>query len=273
MRRVIRTLLVGVVSALTAGCITSETVLKVQADGSGTIEQTLSMRRDAAEQLTKIMAGMQRAAPSKDANASPELFSEADMRKAAGKLGTGVSFVSSQAISTPDRVGRVAVYAFTDITQLRVDQSPPAPGGAELEAATGGARPEAIQFKLSKLPGGNSLVTVLFPEPSFERTTTTGTKPKPSPEQLAQMKQMLDGLKIDVELEPQGTLVKTNSPYVTGNRVTLVSLDFGEVLKNDAALERLGHPQSIEEAKAMLKDVKGVKVNLDKEVTVEFAGR
>ncbi len=273
MRHGIRTLLVLAVSVLGSGCIASETVLKVKADGSGTIEQTLSMRRDAAEQFTKMLAGVQSASAGKEQDATPELFSEADMRNAAGKLGTGVSFVSSQPISTSDRVGRVGVYAFKDITQLRVDQSPPAPGGAEEAAVPGKARPEAIQFKLSRVASGNSLVTVLFPEPSFDKAAGAGTRPKPSAEQLAQMKQILDGLKIDVELEPQGTLVKTNSPYVTGNRVTLVSLDFGEVLKNDAALERLGQPRSIEEAKAILKDVKGVKVNLDREVTVEFSGR
>jgi hypothetical protein len=271
MRYAIRTLVLLAFSALAGGCITSETILKVKGDGSGTIEQTLSMRRDAAEQLTKMMAGMQQAAPAKEGAAAPELFGEADMRSAASKLGTGVSFVSSKAISTPDRVGRVAIYAFNDITQLRIDQSPPTPGGAD--AAPGASRPEMIQFKLAKMPGGNSLVTVLFPERTFDKSTREAPKPKPDPQQLAQIKQLLDGLKIDVELEPQGTLVKTSSPYVTGNRVTLMSLDFAEVLKNDAALEQLAQPRSIEEAKAVLKDVKGVKVNLDKEVTVEFAGQ
>jgi hypothetical protein len=256
-------------SAAVSGCITSETVLKVKSDGSGTIEQSLSMRRDVAEQMAQMMAGMRQAAPGKE-EGTPELFGEAEMRGAASKFGPGVSFVSSQAISAPDRVGRQAIYAFKDITQLRIDQSPPMPGGKD-QAAPGAAKPEAIEFKLAKLPGGHSLVTVLFPEPKFDKDTTRETRSKPDPRQLAQMKQLLDGLKIDMELEPQGTLVKTNSPYVAGNRVTLVSLDFAEVLKNDAALEQLGQPRSIEEAKAILKDVKGVKVNLDREVTVEFA--
>jgi hypothetical protein len=272
MRHAIRALFLVAVCALASGCLTSETVLKVKADGSGTIEQTLSMRRDAAEQLTKMLSGMQQAAADQQEAAPVEIFGEADMRKAAPKLGTGVSFVSSTPISTPDRVGRTAVYAFKDVSQLRVDQSPPAPGPVG-QAAPNGASPEAIRFTLSKLSSGNAVVTVLFPEPTFNKGDQGAPKPKPSPEQLAQMKQLLDGLKIDVELEPQGTLVKTNSPYVAGNRVTLVSLDFAEVLKNDAAMEQLGQPRSIEEAKAILKDVKGVKVNLDREVTVEFTGQ
>jgi len=35
-------------------------------------------------------------------------------------------------------------------------------------------------------------------------------------------------------------------------------------------LGKLANPESIEDAKQMLKGVKGVKVNLDREVSVEF---
>jgi nitrate reductase NapAB chaperone NapD len=67
-----------------------------------------------------------------------------------------------------------------------------------------------------------------------------------------------------------GAIVKTNSPYVQGSKVTLLEMDFAELITNDAVLGKLANPESIEDAKQMLKGVKGVKVNLDREVMVEF---
>ncbi len=84
------------------------------------------------------------------------------------------------------------------------------------------------------------------------------------------MKKMLDGLRIEIALEVAGAIVKTNSPYVQGSKVTLLEMDFAELMTNDAVLGKLANPESIEDAKQMLKGVKGVKVNLDREVMVEF---
>jgi hypothetical protein len=81
---------------------------------------------------------------------------------------------------------------------------------------------------------------------------------------------MLDGLRIEIALEVAGAIVKTNSPYVQGSKVTLLEMDFAELITNDAVLGKLANPESIEDAKQMLKGVKGVKVNLDREVMVEF---
>ena len=84
---------------------------------------------------------------------------------------------------------------------------------------------------------------------------------------------MFDGLKIDMAVEVAGPIVKTNSEYVQGSRVTLLEMDFSQLLQDQQQLEQIAEPKSIEDAKQALKNIKGFKVNLDKEVTVEFAGR
>jgi hypothetical protein len=84
------------------------------------------------------------------------------------------------------------------------------------------------------------------------------------------MKKLFDGLKIAIDVEVLGTIVKTNSPFVQGSKVTLLEMDFSELVANDKLLSQVGEPKSIEEAKRLLKDVKGFKVNLDREVTIEF---
>jgi len=268
-------LLVFLCGFITSGCLTSVTTIKVKPDGSGTIEQSIAMKAEAAAQLT-AMASTFGDAAEKDKDkppAPPELFSEKDMREAAAKFGEGVTFVSSQPIKTKDLTGRVATYSFADITKVRVNQKPPSPKGAPAEDESTGKAADDVAFTFLRHPGGTSVVTVLFPEPDLskkkDKDADTESK-KPDPTQLAMMKKMLDGLRIEIALEVAGAIVKTNSPYVQGSKVTLLEMDFAELITNDAVLGKLANPESIEDAKQMLKGVKGVKVNLDREVMVEF---
>ena len=276
MRNLARIFALLIVCSLTTGCITSTTLVKVKADGSGLVEQTLSMRKEAADDLQKMIGSFAGTDTAASANTG-ELFSEADLRKAAARMGEGVTFVSSRAISAPDRVGRTAIYAFTDVTKLHVDEKPstPRPEGAQMPMGSG--RAEAIRFAMSHLPNGHSLLTVVFPQSKSEKEDVDvkpaqkSSSQQPSPEQMEMIKKMFDGLKISMSVEPQGTVVKTSSPYVAANRVTLFEMDFTELLTNDAVLQQIGQPASLEDAKALLKNIKGFKVNLDREITVEFA--
>jgi hypothetical protein len=116
---------------------------------------------------------------------------------------------------------------------------------------------------------------VVFPEQVFEKgkkKAEAGAKQKtpPDPAQLAMAKKLFEGLHIEIGLDVAGSIVKTNSPYVQGSRVTLLEMDFSELLTNDKMLAEISEPSSIEEAKKMLAGMKGFKINLDKEVTVEF---
>ena len=49
------------------------------------------------------------------------------------------------------------------------------------------------------------------------------------------------------EPPPAGRLVRTNSPYVDGNTVTLFDLDLDALLKNDSAFARLQAAKTKEE--------------------------
>jgi hypothetical protein len=47
----------------------------------------------------------------------------------------------------------------------------------------------------------------------------------PTLDQITMVKQLLAGAKLSVAVEPEGRLVQTSSPFVDGNRVTLVDVD------------------------------------------------
>jgi len=274
----IRLAVLTVAAAVTSGCITSLTNIKVRPDGSGTIEQTLSMTAEAAKQVAALASGFGDPADKKKPAAAdeglPDFFSEQSMKEAAGKLGEGVVFVSSKPIKTADRVGRVATYQFADITKIRIDQKPQT-GDTPDSGASGGK--EDVLFRFARLPKGTSQLTVVFPEPDFgkkdddkDADEDKEKKKAPDPEQLAMMKKIFEGLKVGIDVTVFGAIVKTNSPYVQGSTVTLLEMDFSELVANDAMLAQIGEPKSLEEAKAILKNVKGFKVNLDREVAIEF---
>jgi hypothetical protein len=85
------------------------------------------------------------------------------------------------------------------------------------------------------------------------------------------MKQMFKGMRILVAVDVEGKVVKTNSPYVEGNRVTIIDFDFEKLMENpnvpnlDPIFEG-----SLDDARKALKGVKGIKMNVDPEVQVEF---
>ena len=273
MRAFVRLSIVLLLAAITSGCITALTSIKLRPDGSGTIEQTLSMNAAAASQFAQMAGGFSDHAPGTKTGEPPELFSEKDMKEAASKYGDGVVFVSSTPIKTADRVGRVATYQFADIRTLRIDQKPQT---GDMPGTSNAKAKEDVLFRFDKRPSGTSQLTVVFPESKLEQahkdatTDKDGKKKSVEPGQLEMMKKLFDGLKVAIDVDVLGTIVKTNSPYVQGSRVTLLEMDFSQLLANEQLLSQIGEPGSIEEAKQMLKDVKGFKVNLDREVTIEF---
>ena len=82
---------------------------------------------------------------------------------------------------------------------------------------------------------------------------------------------MFDGLHISIDLDvAPATSSRPTAPMWKDRRVTLLEMDFSQLMTNDKLLSEVAEPDSIEEAKKLLQGVKGFKVNLDREVNVEF---
>jgi hypothetical protein len=83
------------------------------------------------------------------------------------------------------------------------------------------------------------------------------------------VKPLIAGARLAIAVDPVGQLVRTNSSYVDGRRVTLIDVELDQLLEGDA-LQRLQAAASIDDAKAALQGVPGVKINFDPEITIEF---
>jgi hypothetical protein len=248
----------------TSACFQMTTVLKVNGDGSGTINHRMVYTKAALAQLKSF------AALGGGRGGSPDPLSEQQARDMTASIGPGVTYTSSELITTPLGQGREAVYAFTDVSQLRISTQPAAPGGIAIKTQGFSTQPsasESITFTMTHDPGGNAVLHIHVPEPNyldfFGSPQAAG--------QIGMIKTMLAGARVLLAAEPSGALVRTSSPFVDGGRVTLLDIDLDTVLADDTLLPRIQAVAAAPaDAKAVLMSAKGLKINLDPEITIEF---
>jgi hypothetical protein len=258
----VRLLLVLVLTLSLTGCLNSGTLIKVKLDGSGTIEQSILMNTAA---LKGVMAGLGAQGQMKPAGP----FTDADFKKIAESLGKGVRFVSSTPLSQGGFDGAKALFAFDDISGVRVQQDPSA--ATPLGAQRSPRSPVAFVFARQ---ASSSVLTVTLDDKELKPPSTPSppqAPPKMDPAMMQMMKQILQGFRIGVDLEVDGTIVKTNADYVNGSRITLLEVDLAGVLEDEAKLQALQGKMggSLSDLRSLLKDVKGVKIN-HPVVTVEY---
>lgn len=248
-------------AAMSSGCFQFSTVLTLKADGSGTIDQRLLFTQAAAAQLAQL-------ASLGGGGRDFDPLSEKQAREAATTMGQGVTYVSSTAIDTSEGVGRDIKYAFTNISQLSLNQSPPPPSGMPVAPRSANSS-DRVAFKLTRLADGHALLKIVVPPLPAVGGGASPFPNSPSADQIAMLKPMLAGARLSIVIEPAGRLVRTSSPYVTGQRVTLVDVDVDSLLDDDI-LQRLQAARTPDETTTILKSVPGLKVNLGPEITIEF---
>ncbi len=246
-----------------AACFESTTVIHVKADGSGTIDQRTLLTEAAVDQLRTfaILGG-----------GNPDAVdptSEANARAMAEAIGTGVSYVSSMPIDSGKAHGRQTTYAFNDITQLRISEQPNLPGTLKLPAAAGGDT-APISFALNRTATGNVVVRIVVPRPMIFPTGPNGEPQPPTADQITMVKQLLAGAKLSVAMEPDGRLVQTSSPYVEGNRVTLIDVDIDQAAADPDLVKKLQGAKTQDEMKSAINSIPGLRITLDPEITIEF---
>jgi hypothetical protein len=257
----IRHALVLLAAIATAGCLRSTTTIELRADGSGTVLQETAVTAQALAMLKGFASSQGDAA-----KAQSEIFSEEQARQAAATM--GVTFVSGEPIKTAELEGYRARYRFDDISKVKVNMDPGVAG------MSGDARRPPFGFSFAKTPA-SSILTIDMPEQAPGKGAMPGLPPMggsdadkaQAAQALVMMKMMMKGLFVDVALNVDGRIIKSNAPAVEGSRVTLLQIDFDKLLADEAALQKL---TSTSDLKA-LASVPGLKVATEPTVTIEFA--
>ena len=251
-------LCVAAAAAWSSACFQMTTALKVNGDGSGTIEHRMLYTTAGLEKLRQFA--------SLGGGRGLDPLSEQQAREMTASIGPGVTYVTSEPITSPLGQGRVTTYAFTDVSTLQISTQPAAPGGLTIRTQGFSTEPEKITFSLTRNPDGHALLQINVPAPNF-----LGALASPNATaQIGMIKTALAGARVLLMVEPAGTVVRSSSPYIEGSRVTLLEVDLDEVLKDQTLLPRLQKAATEEEAKAIIKDAPGLKINLDRAITIEF---
>ena len=270
-------LLAAVCALLSAGCFTSDSVIVVQSDGSGTVTNAILLK-SATMELLKNFQPSTEAGKEKSEGAAPskELFTEAKMREATAHMGEGVTFQSMQPLKKDGWEGVKVTYAFKDISKLKYNMR------SESTVATTESSPELLTFRFAPAAAAApAKLTIVMPldKALKERSKTGGLMPKMDDSamnkaMLEQFKSMFEGLKASVAVEVGGPIVKTNADYVSGSKVTLLAIDFNQMIASGADFEMFGAisdgTMPLAEAREKLKATKGLSMQLQPEVSVEF---
>jgi hypothetical protein len=257
-----------VVGIIASGCINSASLIKVKPDGSGTIEQTLMVNLAAVKGL---MAGMG-AAQGKDNTSG--VLNEAEFKRAGERM--GVRPVSLTPMKEGNFEGAKAIYAFDDITKVRVDQDPQMAGSSNDKPAGARTSSSPIRFAL-KRQGDVSVLTISVDE-KVTADATAKAQEAPSldkidPAMMQMIKTMFDGFRVLIDVEVDGKIVKTNADYVNGSRITLLDIEMAGVFEDEAKLKALQSKvkpgATLSDVRPFLKDIKGIKIN-NPTVTIEY---
>jgi hypothetical protein len=201
------------------------------------------------------------------------VLNEAEFERAGERM--GVRPVSLTPMTEGGFEGAKAIYAFDDISKVRVDQDPQMTGPAGGPSArTAASNP--IRFGLVR-QGATSVLTITVDENAADAATARA-QDAPSldsidPAMMQMIKTMFDGFRILIDVEVDGKIVKTNADYVSGSRITLLEVDMAGVFADEAKLRVLQSKVqpgvSVSELLPYLKDIKGVKVN-HPSITIEY---
>jgi len=261
-----------------AGCIDVETVVRVRPDGSGAVEERMLM----SEELANLTAQMQSMGGDK-AEGAPQLFKREQLEARTAGMGPGVSLLSVEPLTVGKRQGYKAVFAFQDVNTLRLNQNPSdkAPSGPGMGGQGSEQKEEPLTFAFKPGPTPELVIRSAAKQPDeagqetapAEAPRSGGPQDEAGAEMaMAMMKEMFKDLRIMVAVEVEGQIVETNASFQEGSRVTMMELDFGKLLENADKFKEFAerNPQSLADAKALMKDLPGIKAELSPEVRIRF---
>ncbi len=252
---------------LLTGCFKVETTVKINKDGSGKIFQTVMMSKTFVEMISQFAGSFS------DSSSTEEfsLFDEKEFKESAKEFGSGVQYLGGEHVSEDGWEGFRAEYAFDDLNKIRLEPEPDNKISIGMEEQN--VEEEDTEYYFFKFIKGDVPEVIIDRpeiEPDFddEEIDVEGSSDEFNEEFL----NIMEGMRVDIALEFEGEIVETNATHVEGSRITLLSIDFGKIVKNKETLEMLkkSQPDEIEDLEAFVEKIPGMKLELNKPVSVKF---
>ncbi len=256
---------------LLSGCLQVDTKINLNQDGSGTIEETVMIKESVLNMMKEFIVMFD----SSKANEF-EMFKESELQDKAANFGEGVKYISGKKIVTDDLEGFKALYSFEDINKLIINPSPEnkVPFNNELNEEEA---PVENNLKFNFKKGSPSILTIDFPDTekdeSYNDSSDFEEQDSTFNESVKQkIIEMFDGMKINLTLNFNKPIIETDASFVDGDKVTIMQIDFSDIIKHKDILENLDRqkPETIKQFKDAIGDLPGVKIEYKDKVTIKF---
>lgn len=266
----IKILFIGMIIMLLSGCFQIENVIKVNKDGSGTIENTVIFSQD----MLKMSMSFQSSSSSNNESAYHDIEK---LKKEALKIGDNVKYVKSKPIKLDTKIGYSVVYSFPDITKIKISENP---ASTIMNMSQNDEEIELIKFNFKK--GNNSELTISFPQNDVEEYEKyieyeddeeyEDAVSQVSDRELEMMKKIYKDMKISFKIIVDGKIVKTNANFADKNEVILSDIDFNTVMENKKAFKTLIENKDVPDdvIKSKMQNLPGFKIDTNKEIFIRF---
>ena len=252
---------------LLPACFELSSVISVNNDGSGSVEETTYVSAQVKAMLGSMKAGGGQPGGGGDMKMDLLPTKEKAAEKAK-KMGDGVTVKSHEEVKAPDgREGVKVVYAFTDINKINYE-----PGDMKDKGADGKKeKPFAIS-------GGTLTITNHDSKKAKAEKKDDGA-PKPSAaeleQQMAMMRPMLAGMKMSFKVKAAGGIASTDATHVAGDTITIMEMNFDQLLAKPEGVKKFAEmaenkDMSPAEAAEAFKGLDGVKIEPKEKVTVKL---
>lgn len=258
---------------MVTSCIEHHSVIRLNKDGSGTITEETTFGAQALAMMEQ-MAGIGGEAAEDPVES---LVDEDAAKKAAAKMGEGVTFQKVEKIDANGRKGGRVIYAFEDISKVKYSfggamnaMSEGMPGAEEVKEKD---QPMEFEFADGVLTMRNPNAGKAANEGEGEEAEGEDAPDEEIDEQgMAMAKQMMGDMKMSLKVELPGGISETNATYVDGNTVTFMEMNMGKLLEDPKKFQALSKskPSSAAAMQEALKGIEGVKVETKEEITIKL---
>lgn len=258
-----RLLAVAFAALFSTGCIELDLKVFVGADGKGRIVERVLFDTAVLDDLFKMMESIAQKgdAKAKKKPQRPWDFDKADLANRAGDRGKGVKLKLAKALADGKRKGWVATYTFANVDDVTLDTDPSERVKGGQKKAAHKAEKKPMRFRLKR--GSPAVLEIDVPQQDEKKEQRSK---KPPPEQLKRIATMLENLRVNVSVVVEGKVKKSSATHRKGNELTLMTLDFGKLSKDEKNVEKLAMSTSMKD----LVELPGVKIEQKDKVSVTF---
>jgi hypothetical protein len=202
------------------------------------------------------------------------LFKDEEIVDDAKNFGADVNYVSHELIDNEKWEGYTAIYSFNDVSKIKLTPDPDDKVEVGMGEEEAGQTKDYYYFSFSE----GDISELIIDRPEFEmnenelengdQDQTNGDNDQLGDEFL----EMMEGMSIKVKVGVEGNIVKTNASYVDGSEITLLQMDFSEMMKNKDNFKEFTNkqPGNVEEMKEFLEKFPSMKLEIEKPVTINF---